>query len=123
MDAQEQFRKAHPFAPSGWEPPKSAAPQQDNFEKAHPFAPSGWAPQKVAPDPTNPIDVAVDKYLKDHQKVSGPLRQFHTTSGYQNLDIFLARLNRVEAMIDGATIGATCNASTSTITVTLNWGA
>ena len=121
MDEKEQFRKAHPFAPTEFETTKDTS-QQDNFEKAHPYAPSGWAPQKVAPDPTNPVDVYVAKYLAEHKKISGPMLQFKTTSPYQNLDIILARLNRVEAMIDGATIGATCNASTSTITVTLNWG-
>jgi hypothetical protein len=76
----------------------------------------------VVPPKSDPIQRAIDKYLKSQNETATPLRRFDTPNGYQNLDIILARLNRVEQMIEGASIGATCNATTSTIKVTLTWG-
>ncbi len=73
------------------------------------------------PKSDNPIDRAVRKYTKAHQQIAAPLRQFQTGSAYQNKDIILARLNRIEQMIDGATISATCSGTTTIIT--LVWGA
>lgn len=122
MDTPEDFQKAHPFAPTGWEPQQDSNAPQKSFEEQNPFAPTGWAPKSPETAPLDPIQRAVNKYLESQKKVETPLQQFQTPSGYQNMDIILARLNRVEQMIDGATIGATCNATTSTITVTLTWG-
>jgi hypothetical protein len=97
-----------------------SARTREEVEKVH-------VPDAVSPTnntaPKDPIERAVERYNMRAQEVATPLRQFQTPSGYQNKDTILARLNRVEQMIDGATIGATCDATTSTITVTLNWGA
>lgn len=70
--------------------------------------------------PTNPVDGAVKRFNEEQHKMATPLRQYQTPSGYQNLDIILARLNRIEQMIDGASISATCSGTTTVITLT--WG-
>lgn len=71
--------------------------------------------------PANPVDDAVARFNKQQVEIATPLRQYQTFPAYQNLDIILARLNRIEQMIDGATISATCSGTATVITLT--WGA
>ena len=76
-------------------------------------------------------NAAVDNAIKRYQAMqalvqplSAPQSQSTTgLNGEKNIEFILARLRRLEAMIDGATISASCSTTDSTITVTLNWGA
>ena len=94
---------------------------QVKLNVAHPFAPSGWNPYDAM------ADAAAKRYAEE-QKVNtqfaGVLGVSPTAlTGEKNIEFILARLRRVEQMIQGATISAACSTTNSTITVTLTWGA
>lgn len=95
------------------------------WQAAHPFLPSGWEPKK------SPADILADQAVRRYaemQKLVGPLAAINRPAdpnnvGEKNIEFIIARIRRLEQMIDGATISASCSTTSSTITVTLNWGA
>jgi hypothetical protein len=92
----------------------------EDIQEAHPFLPAGWMESQkkpILPD-YNAISEAEKKANEAISRIRqslGVLQQ--QSSGDKNINIIIARLNRVEQQILGASIS--CSGST----ITLTWGA